>query len=218
MHIKKNTMPRAWPIPRKPQGKRFVAVPSHAISQGISLLYVLRDILKLARTRKEVRYMVLNGLVKVNNRIRTNENFPLQVFDTLNLEKAKINYRLEIVNKKYSLQEVSAKEAETKIIKITGKTILPGGKIQMNLDDGQNIIFAKAFSVGDSVILNTKTGKVDSVLPLKKNAKVEVILGKHAGEKGILVGFEELVRGKNYIIKLEKSEVSLPYKTILVIE
>jgi len=217
MHIKKNTMPRAWPIPRKPQGKRFVAVPSHAISQGISLLYVLRDILKLARTRKEVRYMVLNGLVKVNNRIRTNENFPLQVFDTLNLEKAKINYRLEIVNKKYSLQEVSAKEAETKIIKITGKTILPGGKIQMNLDDGQNIIFAKAFSVGDSVILNTKTGKVDSVLPLKKNAKVEVILGKHAGEKGILVGFEELVRGKNYIIKLEKSEVSLPYKTILVI-
>ena len=218
MHIKKNTMPRAWPIPRKPQGKRFVAVPSHATSQGISLLYVLRDILKLARTRKEVRYMVLNGLVKVNNRIRTNENFPLQVFDTLNLEKAKINYRLEIVNKKYSLQEVSAKEAETKIIKITGKTILPGGKIQMNLDDGQNIIFAKAFSVGDSVILNTKTGKVDSVLPLKKNAKVEVILGKHAGEKGILVGFEELVRGKNYIIKLEKSEVSLPYKTILVIE
>ena len=115
------------------------------------------------------------------------------------------------------MQEVSAKEAETKIIKITGKTILPGGKIQMNLDDGQNIIFAKAFSVGDSVILNTKTGKVDSVLPLKKNAKVEVILGKHAGEKGILVGFEELVRGKNYIIKLEKSEVSLPYKTILVI-
>ena len=217
MHIKKYTMPRAWPIPRKPQGKQYVAVPSHATSKGISLLFVLRDILKLARTRKEVRYMTLNGLVKVNNQIRADENFPLQVFDSINLEKANLNYRLEIVNKKYSLQEISAKEAETKIVKITGKTIIGKGKVQMNLDDGQNILFTKAFSVGDSVILNTKTGKVDSVLPLKKDAKIEVIRGKHAGEKGKLVGFEELTRGKNYIVKLEKSEVSLPYKTILVI-
>jgi len=217
MHLKKYTMPRAWPVPRKPQGKQFVAVPSHATTKGISLLYVLRDVLKLARTRKEVRYMTLNGLVKVNNQIRTDENFPLQVFDTVNLEKAKLNYRLEIVNKKYSLQEISAKEAERKIVKITGKTIVSGNKVQMNLDDGQNILYTKAFSVGDSVILNTKTGKVDSVLPLKKDAKIEIILGKHAGEKGILVGFEKLSRGKNYIVKLEKSNVSLPYKTILVI-
>jgi len=217
MHIKKYTMPRAWPIPRKPQGKQFVAVPSHATSKGISLLYILRDILKLARTRKEVRYMTFNGLVKVNNQIRTDENFPLQVFDTINLEKANLNYRLEIVNKKYSLQEISSKAAEIKIVKISGKTILPGKKVQMNLDDGQNILYTKNFSVGDSVILNTKTGKIDSILPLKKDAKIEVILGKHAGEKGKLVGFEELTRGKNYIIKLEKSEVSLPYKTILVI-
>jgi small subunit ribosomal protein S4e len=217
MHIKKYTMPRAWPIPRKPQGKQFVAVPSHATSKGISLLYILRDILKIARTRKEVRYMTLNGLVKVNNQIRTDENFPLQVFDSINLEKANINYRLEIVNKKYSLQEISSKEAETKIIKITGKTILPGNKIQMNLNDGQNILSTKDFSVGNSIIFNTKTGKIDSILPLKKNAKIEIILGKHAGEKGTLIGFEELSLGKNYLIKLENSEVSLPYKTILVI-
>ena len=215
--IKKTKMAKTWPVPRKGKGKRFVAVPSHAAGKGISILFLLRDVLKVADTRKEVRYMTLNGMVKVNNQIRKDENFPVQVFDTLSLEKAKLNYRLEIVNKKFSLAEITAKEAETKIVKIHGKKVLGAKKIQMNLDDGQNILTAEKFSVGDSIILNTKDSKVVKVLPLKVGAKVEIIIGKHAGEKGELIGFEELVRGRNYQIKLEDKTVSLPYKTILVI-
>ena len=160
--------------------------------------------------------MTFNGMVKINNTVRKDENFPVQVFDTVNLEKAKLNYRLEIVNKKYSLVEISAKEAETKIVKIVGKKTIGEDKIQMNLDDGQNVLTKEKFSVGDSVVLNTKENKIVKVLPLKEGAKIEVILGKHAGEKGELVGFDELTRGRTYQIKLEDKTVSLPYKTILV--
>jgi small subunit ribosomal protein S4e len=216
-HIKKTQMPKAWPVPRKGGKKRFVAVPSHATSKGISLLFLLRDVLKIVKTRKEARHMTFNGMVKINNVARKDENFPVQVFDTVNLEKAKLNYKLEIVNKKYSLVEISAKEAETKIVKIVGKKTIAKDKIQMNLDDGQNVLTKEKFSVGDSVVLNTKENKIVKVLPLKEGAKIEVILGKHAGEKGDLVGFDELVRGRTYQIKLEDKTVSLPYKTILVI-
>jgi len=209
-------MPKAWPVPRKGGKKRFVAVPSHATSKGISLLFLLRDVLKIAKTRKEAKHMTFNGMVKINNTVRKDENFPVQVFDTVNLEKAKLNYRLEIVNKKYSLVEISAKEAETKIVKIVGKKTIGEDKIQMNLDDGQNVLTKEKFSVGDSVVLNTKENKIVKVLPLKEGAKIEVILGKHAGEKGELVGFDELTRGRTYQIKLEDKTVSLPYKTILV--
>ena len=53
---------------------------------------------------------------------------------------------------------------------------------------------------------------------MKEGASVEVVVGKHAGEKGKLVGFEELVRGRAYVIKFEDGrEVSLPFKTVLVI-
>lgn len=211
-------MPKSWPVPRKGKRKRFVAIPSHATGKGISILFLLRDVLKIADTRKEARYMTLNGMVKVNNQIRKDENFPVQVFDTLNLEKANLNYRLEIVNKKFNLAEITKKEAETKIVKIAGKKVLGKDKIQMNLDDGQNILSEVKFSVGDSVLLNTKNGKITKILPLKKGAKIEVIAGKHAGEKGELIGFEELVRGRTYQIKLKDKTVSLPYKTILVIE
>ena len=216
-HIKKSQMPTSWPVPRKGKKKRYVAVPSHATGKGISLLFLLRDVLKIADSRKEARYMTLNGMVKVNNTIRKDENFPVQVFDVLNLEKAKLNYKLEIVNKKFKLVEISAKEAETKIVKIAGKKIIDKTRIQMNLDDGQNILTKEKFSVGDSAVLNTKDNKITKVLPLKEGAKVEIVVGKHAGEKGELVGFEELTRGRTYVIKLKDKTVSLPYKTILVI-
>ena len=216
-HIKKTRMPKSWPIPRKGKGKRYVAVPSHATGNGISLLFLLRDILKLAKTRKEARYMTLNGMVKVNNKVRHDENFPVQVFDSINLEKSKKNYRLEIVNRKFSLEEISAKDADSKIVKITGKKILGEKEIQMNLGDGQNIITKEKFSVGDSALLNTKEDKIVKILPLKEGANIEIVVGKHAGEKGKLEGFEELTRGKNYIVKLDDKTVSLPYKTILVI-
>ena len=217
MHIKKSTMPTTWPIPRKGKRKRYVAVPSHATSKGISLLFILRDVLKVTKTRKEARFIVLNGDVKVNNKVRHDENFPVQVFDVVDLEKAKEHYRLEIVNQKFTLKKISAKEAETKIVKISGKKVLGENKIQMNLDDGQNVITKEKFSLGDSAVMNTKTEKIEKILPLKVGASIEVITGKHAGEKGKLIGFVDLIRGRNYSIKLNKREVSLPFKTLLVI-
>ena len=210
-------MPTSWPVPRKGKRKRFIAVPSHATKKCISLLFLLRDVLKLAKTRKEAKYMTLNGMVKVNNHARKDVNFPVQVLDTVNLERANLNYRLEIVNKKFSLAEISTKDAERKIVKIVGKKTLGIKKVQMNLDDGQNFITKEKFSVGDSIVLNTKEDKIEKILPLKEGAKIEVILGKHAGKKGELSGFKELIRGRDYIIKLEDRTVSLPYKTILVI-
>jgi len=219
MHIKKTKMPNTWPVPRKGRGKRFVAVPSHNVGKGISLLFLLRDVLKIAKTRKEVRYMTLNGMVKINNKVRQDENFPVNVLDILNLNAGKENlyYRLEIVNKKFGLVKVKESEADSKVVKIVGKKVLSGGKVQMNLRDGQNFLSKLKFSVGDSVVLNTKNDKIMKVLGLKKGAKIEIIAGKHAGEKGELVGFEDLTRGRNYEIKSEDGVVRLPYKTILVV-
>jgi len=220
MHIKKTKMPKNWPVPRKGRGRRFVAVPSHGTSKGISLLFVIRDILKIAKTRKEVRYMTLNGMVKINNKVRHDENFPVNVLDVVNLSFDKENryYRLEILNKKFGLVEISEKDADEKVVKIVGKKILDGGKVQMNLRDGQNFLSKVKFSVGDSAVLDTKKNIVKKVLGSKKGANVEIILGKHAGEKGELIGFEELIRGRNYKIKLKDRTVSLPYKTILVVQ
>lgn len=218
MHKKRQEMPKSWPVVKK--GKKFLAKPSHSVSEGISILFLLRDILKIARTRKEVRFMTLNGKVKVNNKFRRDESFPLQVFDVLTLENGsdKKNYRLEIVNKKFSLKEVSDKESNKKVVKISGKKTIHKNKIQMNLEDGQNIISSEKFAVGDSAVLNTKENKIEKILALKEGANIEVVSGKHAGKKGKLTKIEQLKREKSYFIRLDSKEVGLPLEAILVIE
>jgi ribosomal protein S4E len=154
--------------------------------------------------------------VKLNHKIRKDENFPLEVFDTINLNNE--NYKLEIVNKKFKLKSANEKESERKVVKIIGKKILGKNRIQMNLGDGQNFETKDKFSVGDSALINTKEDKIEKILPLKEGANIEIIIGKHAGEKGKLLKFEELVRGRNYTVKLKKGETVLPYKSILVVE
>jgi len=216
VHLKKNKMPRTWPVQRKKD--KFVAVPSHATSKGISILFLLRDILNIAKTRKEAKFMTLNGLVKVNDIIRKNENFPVQVNDSFSLVKSEEYYRLEIMNKRYTLKKISEKDSQIKIIKISGKKSFGKDSTQMSLRDGQNIITKESFSIGDSVIFNSKERKIVKILPLKIGAKIEIVVGKHAGKKGKLVGFEDLSRGRDYKVKLENKEVILPFKTILVIE
>jgi len=216
MYKKRNLMPKSWPISRK--GAKYIAKPSHNFSKGISVLFIVRNILKIAKTKKEVKYLASNGEIKINHKIRKNINFPVQVFDVISLEKIKKNYRLEIVNRKFQLKEISEKESENKIAKIIGKKIFKGGKVQINLEDGSNFLVDEKFNLGDSVILNTKQNKIEKFLPLKTGANIEVISGKHAGERGKLKQIEKVGIVKRYHVQLKEKEVSLPLKTILVIE
>ncbi len=215
MHIKRTEIQKRLPLPRK--GTKYLVVASHAKDNGVALLIVLRDILKIANNRAEARKILLAGDVKVNNKIRKSEKFPMQFFDVIELEKAKKVYRLEIVNKKFALNEISEKEKDEKIVKIVGRKILGKDKVQMNLEDGRNIITKEKFNVRDSVIVNTKDEKIVKILELKPGAKVEIILGKHAGESGVLKEIKNLRRGKDYIIKLKDKEIGVPLKTLIVI-
>ena len=163
--------------------------------------------------------MTLNGMVKVNNVTRKDENFPVRVFDVFSLEKSGKDYRIEIVNKKFSLTLISSKDVGTKIVKISGKKVLGKNKTQMNLEDGRNFLAKDNFSIGDSVIVDTRENKIVEILPIKEGATVEIIGGKHAGDRGEIVGFEQLARSKVCKIKFkEKGIVDLPYKTLLVIK
>ncbi|MDO8517204.1 MAG: S4 domain-containing protein [Nanoarchaeota archaeon] len=216
MHLKRNKMPIVWPIRRK--GTKYIAVASHSRTKSIPVLFILRDMLGLVQTRKEAKYFVLNGNVKINNKIRKDEKFPVLFFDTLSFEKTKKNYRLEIVNKKYKLKEISDAEANKKIVKIIGKKIIDKNKIQMNLEDGQNFFMKEKFALGDSVIVDTKQNKVEKILELKIGAKLLIIGGKHLGESGKLKEIIPFEREKKYKIQLKDKEVILPGKTFLVVD
>jgi len=53
MHLKRQKIPNSWPIERK--GTKYIVRPSNGIKNSIPLLILMRDMLKIATTRKEVK-------------------------------------------------------------------------------------------------------------------------------------------------------------------
>ncbi len=217
MHNKISKMPKEWPLARK--GKKYIVVSSHESSRSIPIVFAVRDMLKIAKTRREVKNICLEKQVKINGKIRTDEAFPLQPRDILTLEKIGKNYVLLQKGKKFIIEEVTGSASKTKIVKILNRKILAKDKIQANLQGGENIILKDSFSCGDSLVMDLDKNKVLKIIPLKKDTRVEVIRGKHISSLGKIVGIKEEGKKHSYEIKLEDGRnVFLDRKTILAIE
>ena len=63
MHFKRKTIGKFWPIARK--GTKYVAVPDHNQYESLPLVVVIRDMLKLVRTTKELKKLLEDGFLDV---------------------------------------------------------------------------------------------------------------------------------------------------------
>lgn len=218
MHLKRQKVSKIWPVPRK--GTKYLVVPSHNKKQGIPLLVLLRDVLKIAKNRKETKKILNEGKIIVNSRIRRDEKFPLVLFDILEIKSINKFYMLSISkNKKFILQEVNEKEKNLKTSKVANKKILKKKIVQLNLMGGNNVLRDASnakINPNDSIILNMKENKIVKVLPLRKGSKVFVMKGKHAGNYGKIINIENK---KNIEIKLdEEKKVKLNLENIIVVK
>jgi len=94
-HLKRQNIPKNWPIARK--GNTFAVKPLS--KKGIPLLIVLRDLLKIAQTREEVKTAIQKKHLLINNRVVKDEKIGMALFDTLSILPSKIYYRLELSKK-----------------------------------------------------------------------------------------------------------------------
>ncbi|MEM2956084.1 MAG: hypothetical protein QW041_00705 [Candidatus Pacearchaeota archaeon] len=205
-HIKRKAMEKSWPLPRKGTKYLLKPYPGKKKEMSIPLGLIIRDVLKIANTRKEVKALLHNNEVKINGKIVTEEKFPLSIFDILSLEKLGKHFRV-IFNKngKIMMEEISEKEANLKICKVTGKKILKGGIQQINCLDGRNFIYKDKVKINDSIVVDLKENKIIKILPLKQGADVFIIGGKHIGEKGKISEIDEKIKtiidGKSFEIQ-----------------
>jgi len=183
MHLKRQMAPKSWPINRK--GTKYVVRPKINIKEGVPVLIVLRDILKIVQNRKEAKRAIHVKHILLNNKPVNDEKNGVLLFDVITLVPLKKSYRLELSkNKKIQMNEINEKESGYKVAKIMGKKILKGKKVQLNLNDGKNFISDVKCCVNDSVLINLKEKKIEKCVPLKENSKIFVFAGKHSGEEG----------------------------------
>ena len=209
-HLKRQKIPKDWPINRK--GTKYVVTPNF---KGLPILIILRDILKLAQNRKEVKKALHAGHILLNEKIVKDEKNSASLFDVITNIPAKENYRIELSNKgKFKVEKVS--EAGKKIAKIMNKKTLKGKKIQLNLSDGKNVLSDVKCNIRDSVLISFKENKIEKCLSLKENAKVVVITGKHAGTQGIIKKLKP--ERKIASVTIGEEDINILIKQLMVIE
>jgi len=211
MYLKRNKVPKTWPIPRK--GRKYLVVPSHNKKQAIPLLIVLREMLKIVKNKKEAKKILNQNLIKINNKPVKDVRYPLLLLDKLEIGK-KV-YQI-IINEKKKFEVKEVKNFDSKIAKIINKKILDKGRVQVNLNDGRNFIIKEninKFKTQDSVLINLKENKIEKIIPLKQGSEVIVTGGKHLGKTGKI----EKINEKLSEIKTKEGKINVNLKNLIAI-
>lgn len=206
MHIKRQTINKSLPIPRK--GTKYIVVASHNKKNGIPLLIILRDILKIGENRREIKAILNSGAVFINDKVTKKENFSVLPFDILKVGE-KI-YELTFSDKgKFMVKESAKKE---KILKVISKKILKKKKIQLNLMYGWNIITNEKVGTGDSVVVDKN--KIVKIIPLEKGREAVIFKGKNKGKHGKI----DKIENKIASLACENETINIPVENILVVK
>ena len=214
MHIKRMTIPKTWPLPKKEKIYIVRGKGSHSLKLSLPLLVIFRDILKDVNTRKELKKILLKGEIMVNNEIIKNENFSVGLFDRIYVKKYDKGFSLILdINRQLKIMEISKDKMQKKPFKVIGKRVLDNKKIQVNLYGGWNILTSEKLNIGDSVLISLKDKKIVETLKFAKGSFALVISGKHMGEHGKIESVDNKVT-----LTIKNKKIMIPKENVFVIE
>jgi small subunit ribosomal protein S4e len=193
-HLKRHKSPSFWPIHRKTGKWAIRTIPGpHKLDSSIPLTVILRNEVKYAKNAKEAKIIVKNRKVIVDGKVRTDERFPVGLMDVISFPSSGENYRV-IPNHagKLKLLPINDEESKIKICRINGKNVQKGGKIQLNLHDGNNIIIEPEndnFKVDDVLQISLPQKEIQKHIEFKEMQQAIIIGGRSQGARGIIIGF-----------------------------
>jgi small subunit ribosomal protein S4e len=177
----------------------FTLTPSpgpHAKSECVTLGMLLREYLGLAENRKEIKYILNNKEVLVDGRRVKSENFPLGLMDILSIPEIEKDYIISVDHKgRLYPKEIDKAHAGHKLCKLVGKTAVSGGKLQLNLYDGRNMLIdatdSKKYAVGGTLVIKLPEAKVLEFMSLEAGKTAMIAKGRHASKKGKILGISK---------------------------
>ena len=189
-HMKRLTMPRSWPLPRK--SSVWIQKPNpcgHPLDLCMPMGVILRDILGVAQNRREAKKILHSRLVKVDGAIETDIGRGVGLMDVLTV--GDVSYKCVLdTNGKLRYRTIPAKEASTKICRVMGKTTIKGAKTQVHLHDGRNLLFNEnpEYKTGDSLVISLPDQEVKSYHKFEEGSIAYLTGGNHIGELATVRG------------------------------
>ena len=213
-HLTRLKAPKTWRIVRKVA--KWTVKPSpgpHPVDRSIPLLIVVRDLLKLADTGREARKIIAAREILVDGRARRDYKFPCGFMDVISIPKMNEYYRVLFDSRGVlQLTKIDEERAKWKLCRIENKTMVKGGKIQLNLHDGRNIIVeGNEYKTGDVLRISVPEQEILEVIPMEKGNLAMIIGGKHTGQ---IAEIEEVIITRSplpNIVKLKGFSTIKPY-------
>jgi small subunit ribosomal protein S4e len=192
-HLKRIATPKTWKVRRKEI--KFITRPNpsgHALEYCMPINVVMRDLLNICTTNKEVKYVIKNKEVLINQRKVNDHKLAMGIFDTLSIEENKLYYIMNMNKKgKLHLSKIKKEDADKKLVKIIGKNKVKG-KTQLNLNDGKNILVDDdKYKINDSLLIKLPKHEILEHLKFEKGSMIFLIKGRHIGHTGNLVDIKE---------------------------
>jgi small subunit ribosomal protein S4e len=223
--LKRNPSPDFWPIHRKEL--TWVVKPAsgpHSLENCLSLTLVLRDVLGVAKTKKEVGMILSEGKVMVDGKVRRKTDFPVGLMDVISIPALNKFYRVFPTHKGLSLVSIGKNEAGFKLCRVEDKTKVSNG-VQVALNDGSNILIKVAdsknaaevpYETFDILKMNLPDKQVSGSIKTKVGNFAVITGGKNIGKIGRIVEIEKTeAKKRRAALAVIEDEKGARYQTVL---
>jgi len=161
----------------------------HKLRECLPLIVMLRNRLKYALTYRECKMIVMQRLIKVDGKVRTDMFYPAGFMDVVQIEKTKENFRLLYDTKsRFVLHKIAKEEANYKLCRVK--------KVQRGLKgipyaithDGRTIRYPDPeVKVNDTVRVDLATGKIIDFVKFEAGNSVMIGGGNNIGRVGTIM-------------------------------
>lgn len=165
----------------------------HKLRECLPLIILLRNRLKYALTGKEVKYILMQRLVKVDAKARTDSKYPSGFMDVISLEKTNEFFRLLYdVRGRFTIHRISAEESKYKLGRVKKLEMGANGVPYVVTHDGRTMRYPDPLvKVNDSVKIDVETGKMTDFIKFETGNLAMISGGKNTGRVGVIVSREK---------------------------
>jgi small subunit ribosomal protein S4e len=206
-HQKRLAVPNSWPVERKTETFTVKAEGPHG-DDGVPLVVVLRDVLGYVDSSKDADYAVNHGGVLVNGETPSDARRPIGMFDILAFPERAEYYRVfPDEGGRLGLTPIDEDAAGSRLGKIIDKTTVSGGRTQLNLHDGSNLLVEEdEYGAGDSVVVSNDDKEIIAHFEYEEGALVTAVDGQHAGEIGTVSEIDVTPGSADNIVYVETED------------
>ncbi|KAJ8931086.1 hypothetical protein NQ314_016050 [Rhamnusium bicolor] len=192
-HLKRLNAPKAWMLDKL--GGVFAPRPStgpHKLRESLPLVIFLRNRLKYALTNSEVTKIVMQRLIKVDGKTRTDPNYPAGYMDVITIEKTGEFFRLIYdVKGRFAIHRITAEEAKYKLCKVKRVQTGPKGIPFLVTHDGRTIRYPDPnIKVNDTIQLEIATSKILDYIKFESGNLCMITGGRNLGRVGTVINRE----------------------------